>query len=79
MKKPLEQRFWEKVDIRGEDECWNWKAHKIPQGYGYISVGNVLSQKTMAKILNVSEATISHIRTGRNWSYIKSNKQALSL
>jgi len=34
MKKPLEQRFWEKVDIRGEDECWNWKAYKNKAGYG---------------------------------------------
>ena len=166
--KTLEQRFWEKVDIRGDDECWNWKANKIPQGYGYISVGNKwkgtrkelrthrvsyelsfgevplglvvkhkcdnpscvnprhleagtqksnikemvvrgrqklnpnygaknhatklseltvqririvgngLSIKTVAKMLNVSDATVAHIRTGRNWPYITSNKQALA-
>ena len=33
---PLEDRFWSKVDIRGEDECWRWKAavRRKDQGYG---------------------------------------------
>ncbi len=26
--------FWSKVDIRGEDECWEWKAGKFWDGYG---------------------------------------------
>jgi len=28
-----EERFWDKVDIKGEDECWPWKA-KTRSGYG---------------------------------------------
>ena len=27
------KRFWDKVDIRGPDDCWRWKASKI-NGYG---------------------------------------------
>lgn len=30
----LEERFWSKVDIRGEDECWEWKAGRNRGGYG---------------------------------------------
>lgn len=28
------KRFWEKVDIKNENECWNWKAYKMKNGYG---------------------------------------------
>ena len=28
------KRFWSKADIRGEDECWNWKSFLDEKGYG---------------------------------------------
>ena len=36
--KSFTERFWNKVDIRGEDECWEWKEYKDPKGYGRITV-----------------------------------------
>ena len=36
--KTLEERFWEKVDMRGEDECWPWKAAVDKDGYGRITL-----------------------------------------
>lgn len=40
--KSLEEKFWEKVGICGEDECWEWRASKNNKGYGnfYVSIGN---------------------------------------
>jgi hypothetical protein len=29
--------FWERVDRRSSDECWEWKGHRIPTGYGQIT------------------------------------------
>ena len=34
----LPERFWSKVDIRGEDECWNWRAGMSQQGYGSVKI-----------------------------------------
>ena len=35
----LHARFWQKVNVRGADECWNWLANKSAGRYGAIKVG----------------------------------------
>lgn len=36
-KKTFDERLWEKVDKRGEDECWEWQGSKsYKYGYGVI-------------------------------------------
>lgn len=37
-RRPLAERFWEKVDRRGVNECWPWLAAKN-FGYGVIGEG----------------------------------------
>ena len=32
--KSLEQRFWDKVIVLSEDECWEWAASLTKKGYG---------------------------------------------
>lgn len=34
------ERFWSKVVIAGEDDCWLWTASCKPAGYGQLSFGN---------------------------------------
>ncbi len=38
----LSQRFWSKVDIRSEDECWLWQGCLSKAGYGQIRFGGKL-------------------------------------
>jgi hypothetical protein len=34
--KSLEEKFWSKVNIKKEDECWIWIGAKEISGYGYL-------------------------------------------
>lgn len=55
----LRNRFWKKVDIRSESECWPWVGKTKIQGYGAISVGGRRSGKILshraAWVLSVGE------------------------
>ncbi len=33
-------RFWRKVDKKGDDECWEWKASFRNAGYGAFKIGD---------------------------------------
>lgn len=36
----LVERFWSRVDIRGEDECWEFVGYRDYNGYGKFIYGN---------------------------------------
>lgn len=36
----IQERFWAKVDLRDEDECWNWTGSVSAKGYGNFRVIN---------------------------------------
>lgn len=39
-RRDLAERFWEKVDRRSTNDCWIWRAHGMPQGYGHFQIGD---------------------------------------
>lgn len=52
--RPLAERFWEKVDVRGPDECWPWLASTNPAGYGRFNVGgsNQIASRVAYELVN---------------------------
>jgi len=34
--KSIQYRFWKKVDVKSNDECWNWKGYIDLLGYGKL-------------------------------------------
>ncbi len=37
--RPLAERFWAKVLLAGDDECWLWTGSRDASGYGRIGIG----------------------------------------
>lgn len=35
-RKPFYQRFWDKVEVAGPDDCWNWTGSTDSHGRGHI-------------------------------------------
>jgi len=44
-RKDVLDRFWSKVDIRDEDECWLWRAGKDKDGYGQFSISHTVNKR----------------------------------
>jgi hypothetical protein len=54
-KRNVSERFWEKVDVRGPDECWLWKASTVKY-YGAFNIdGKVWSAHCVSYVLAYGE------------------------
>lgn len=64
-RRPLEERFWEKVNKQGPDDCWNWTATKDGLGYGWIGDGDkhMTRAHRVSYILNVGPIPTTEPRT----------------
>jgi hypothetical protein len=50
----VERRFWKKVEKKGEDDCWEWKAASNQNGHGsFCFMGRTLSAHHMALCLHL--------------------------
>lgn len=45
-RRPLEARFWEKVEKAGPDDCWLWTGQLNKDGYGVLRAGKVDGYRT---------------------------------
>ncbi len=46
--RPLEERFWEKVDKRGPNQCWPWTRGRNDKGYGQLRAGAPVRRMILA-------------------------------
>lgn len=59
--RPLEERFWEKVDKRGPTECWRWLGGRSSDGYGSIvAFGKVEGSHRVSYFLETKEWPLKH-------------------
>ena len=72
---PLEVRFWDKVDKRGPDECWEWQAYVAPHGYGSIAV----YKRGMVWVHRVAyELLVGPIPVGHQVDHLCRNKRCVN-
>ena len=60
--RPLVERFWEKVDRRGPDDCWPWLAGTDGHGYGAFTVSP--GQQRAAHVVAYELATGKMLEAG---------------
>lgn len=71
-------RFWDKVDKRGPDECWNWLSSVNQKGYGQFSFGPA-SSNTMLKPHRITyEAFVGPIPEGMGIDHLCRNKRCVN-
>ena len=46
----FESRFWSHVEIRGDDECWEWQATRDKDGYGRFRDNDHSSPEVASRI-----------------------------
>lgn len=50
------KRFWDKVEVKGPDDCWEWQAALNNKGYGSFRVEGAIHPAHRASyLLNVGE------------------------
>lgn len=61
--KSTSERFWNKVDIRADNECWNWTGYRNKQGYGRFRDSKHSTQRAhrFAWFLTYGEFPVLHV------------------
>ena len=71
----IAERFWAKVDRRGDDECWPWTASRTYQGYGQFFP----AKRTFVRAHRFAyEAAIGPIPAGLTIDHLCRNKACVN-
>lgn len=73
-RRPLEERFRAKVEIRAADECWPWRGWIDDKGYGLISVGGRGAQKRLKAHRVAYELLVAPIPAGLTLDHLCRNR-----
>jgi hypothetical protein len=76
-RKEVDLRFWEKVDIKGPNDCWNWTAGTCTNGYGNFKA-NVSAIKTTRASRYVYATRISQIPSGLSVCHKCDNRRCVN-
>lgn len=60
IKRPAHERFWEKVEVRGPDECWRWTGYVGDTGYGQFWDGTRLVKAHRYLIGTTGDLVVDH-------------------
>lgn len=55
MKRDFLRALWDRVDVSGEDDCWEWQGNRSTSGYGRFTarkVEGVFAHRVMWEIAN---------------------------
>lgn len=82
-------RFWSKVSVRGEDDCWEWQGNKNHGGYGMVKRralgGSLMAHRAAYEIVNgpiPDGLVIDHLcrnRTCQNPKHLEAVTQKVNL
>ena len=58
----VSERYWDKVDISGGDDCWEWKAYCDKYGYGIFQIqGRKIKAHRLALEIHMCRPIVNYL------------------
>lgn len=77
--RPEMERFWEKVEVRGADDCWNWLGALDADGYGRFRTDNRIHSRWAKVSRFIYEYTYGELPKHLNANHTCRNRRCVNL